>query len=762
MRVAFCLALFVLPIIGMAQVVIGKGLPITIYAASDASAPEQVAARDLALWLGKVTGQMVPIRNEPANASALASNAILVGAGKLARSSFPDVPFDKLGDEEVVLKSKGQLLLVAGGRPRGTVYAVDRLLYRAGFRFWTPWATAVPSKTVTFADLHVQEKPKFEARDPFWFHAFDRDWARRNASNSMHSHLTEEDGGRIDYEGFVHTFYPLVPPAEHFAAHPEWYSLIDGKRTADRAQLCTTNPELRKFIVEQVRAKLKANPSVRIVSISQNDWYGACQCDNCKAIDDAEGTPAGSVLALANYVAADIEKDYPNVAIDTLAYQYTRKAPLHLRPRPNVIVRLCSIECSFSQPLTDPMNASFAKDIRDWSRLTDRLYVWNYVTDFPNYMVPFPNWYVIGPNERFFAANGVKGLFEQGAYQSYGSSMAELQAWLQAQLLWNPEQDDRALIREFCEGYYGPAAKPIMAYLDVMAAAAKPHPMTIWTGPDSDIFTYEAVMESERLWQQALAAVRGKPDLEWRVKLGQLPIRYLIISRWQALRSESDRRKVKWPLSDSRKKVVDEWMAVATSKGPEGWQPITHMNESGLTPQAWAARYATDPVRFVLPDRAPSAPLPADLALPPNPDVIDLQDDEAKLYGEGDMSETRPDPAASDGIAVRMPNTHHEWAFQLPLAKAPAKALVGKWKVVVVVRVEGGDPEADAFTAGVYDSAKAVSLASVAGKADPKYRSLLLGEFALSKGATIWVAPFGSGTAKAIWVDRVLLVRSRS
>ena len=45
-------------------------------------------------------------------------------------------------------------------------------------------------------------------------------------------------GGCMSYKGFCHTFYPLVPPEKYFAAHPEWYSMIDGKRTHDNAQLC--------------------------------------------------------------------------------------------------------------------------------------------------------------------------------------------------------------------------------------------------------------------------------------------------------------------------------------------------------------------------------------------------------------------------------------------------------------------------------------------------------------------------------------------
>src|SRR4030095_15651655 len=92
---------------------------------------------------------------------------------------------------------------------------------------------------------------------------------------------------------------------------------------------------------------IKEHPEATIISVSQNDTANWCQCETCKALDDAEGTPAASLLKCVNTIAEDIEADYPKVRIDTLAYQYTRKPPKTLKPRQNVIIRLCSIECCF-------------------------------------------------------------------------------------------------------------------------------------------------------------------------------------------------------------------------------------------------------------------------------------------------------------------------------------------------------------------------------------------------------------------------------
>jgi hypothetical protein len=557
---------------------------------SAATAAERTATTELASTLQQISGAQFSVQTN----SNAPERAILVGAGAAARRIFNDVPFDSLGAEEFVIRTKGNRLLLAGGRPRGTLYAVSRFLQQqCGVRWWTPWASRVPKQsTLRIPALDVREKPAFEYREPYWYPAFEADWSWKNFGNGQSSRLTPEKGGRIRYKGFVHTFYPLVPPEKHFAEHSEWFSLIKGKRTTERAQLCLTNPKLREFTVERVKEWLRESPDAGIISVSQNDWHGACECADCKALDVAEGSHAATMLAFVNYIAEKIEPEFPHVAVDTLAYQYTRKPPKTIQPRANVIVRLCSIECNFREPLDHPSNAAFADDLRGWSKISQRLYIWDYTTDFAHYVQPHPNWFVLGPNLRFFHQHNVRGVFEQGAYQSHGSEMSELRAWVLAQLLWNPNQDDRALISEFLEGYYGPDATPhLRRYLALMHDASKGHNLTCYSPSDAPHLRFKPLAEAEKLWQQAEAAAAHPEYLE-RIRLGHLPLRYVWLSRWTQLRKECDTLGAKWPVPDSRKQVADEWIAVAKGVPGKPWTKITLLNEGGLRPEKWAARFA--------------------------------------------------------------------------------------------------------------------------------------------------------------------------
>ncbi len=561
-----------------------RGKPLApIVVSRGASEPERYAADELRRHLTQITGAPFELRET----DALPERAVVIGHGAPTERLRPDLRPNRLGAEEAVVECTRDYLLLTGGRPRGTLYAVYRFLHGLGVRWWTPWATHIPRKR----DLSVpaqsrREQPAFEYREPFWYHAFDGDWAARNYANGHRPALTSRHGGKIEYVGFVHTSFWLVPPQTYFEQHPDWYSLIDGKRRWDKAQLCWTNPELRAFLIERVRQILRENPQAQIISISQEDWTGACQCDRCRAVEEREGSAVAPILETVNFIAERLEREFPHVAFDTLAYWYTRKPTRTLRPRPNVIVRLCSIECSFAQPLERPDNAGFADDIRGWSERCDRLYVWDYTTNFTHYLLPHPNYFVLGANLRFFHRHSVRGVFEQGAYQSHGGEMAELKAWLLAQLLWNPYQDDARLIDEFLRGYYGAAARYVKQYLRLMADAARDFKMGCFTNPaDAPYLRYPVLRRAETLWERAERAVQHDPDLRWRIQIARLAPWYAWLVNYERLEAQAREANLPWQPPADKKTLAERWLQRATAQGPNGWQPITHVNEAGLTPE---------------------------------------------------------------------------------------------------------------------------------------------------------------------------------
>jgi hypothetical protein len=245
-------------------------------------------------------------------------------------------------------------------------------------------------------------------------------------------------------------------------------------------------------------------------------------------VDDEEGSHAGSLLHFVNQVAERIEARFPDKWVDTLAYQYTRKAPRNVKPRRNVIVRLCSIECCFSHPLpTCPENASFKADTEDWAQVAHTLHVWDYVTNFAHYVMPFPDLRVLQPNVQFFVENNVRGIFEEGNYSSGGGGeLAALRSYLLAKILWEPGCDLQAAVGDFMGAYYGKGAGPIREYLDLLhdrVEESNTH-VRIYNPPDH-FLDLDFVRDSLSLLDHAEGVVSHQKHRR-RIRLARLPLAY--------------------------------------------------------------------------------------------------------------------------------------------------------------------------------------------------------------------------------------------
>ena len=506
---------------------------------ADASPSQAYAAEELQSLIQQMGGGTLTIATDKA---PLPAKAILLGNTKYTAQVLGAKPdLESLGTDGFRLCTKPPHVVILGSGVRGTLYGVYELLeHYGGCRWYASYDSVVPKlKAWTIPAIDDTQIPAFVMREPFWYDMFQGDFAARSRANGNRMDLDEQHGGHIRFGGglFVHTFFRLMPPSEFFGDHPEYYSEIDGKRSADHTQLCLTNPDVVRIMTARVLEKIRQDPEGKLFSVSQNDWRGYCTCDKCKAIDEREGSPSGTLIHFVNQVAEAVEKEFPDAWIETLAYQYTRHAPKTLRPRDNVVPRLCSIECDFSVPFGDSpyeQNQSFVKDMNDWAAISDKLYVWDYTTNFGHYLGPHPNFAALQGNVQFFRDHGVVGLFEQGAYQAPHAEFAELRAWLLAKLLWNPDQEVEQLYADFFAGFYGPAAKLVRTYFDELQALVQPQEqiLRIWSPMTSPWYTDEFFSRAQQLWDQAEQLVAGQAPYEFNVRMGAIPVYYARLERW--------------------------------------------------------------------------------------------------------------------------------------------------------------------------------------------------------------------------------------
>jgi hypothetical protein len=503
-----------------------------------ATVPERHAAEELARFLHEVSGAFFPFE-EIADVNAAPATSIRVGPGAAAGLISPE-ELAHLGAEGYVVRTRGSTLAIAGGRPRGTLYGVYSFLEDAlGCHWFTPRVARIPKhQRLELRPLERTFLPRLEYRATDYPDSRDADWAARNKINGTQTRLDERRGGKVVYEPFVHTFDTILNPKDHFAQHPEYFSEVNGKRLGVRTQLCTTNPEVLRLATETVRRWMRERPEATIFSVSQNDWSNYCTCPACAKVAAEEGSQISPYLRFVNAIADAVRDEFPGRAIDTLAYQFTRLPPKLTRPRPNVIVRLCDIECCFAHPLdnredVDPRNAAFARDLRRWSELSDRLYIWDYVISYRHSLVPFPNLYVLKPNIAFFVEHGVKGIYEEANYFSPGGEFAELRTWVLAKTLWDPGYDTDRAIDEFLDGYYEDAAGLIRRYIDLLHGKARMDGIhvRICEGPASALFSEDILTRATTLFEEAERRVADRPEILRRVETAHLPILYVQVSR---------------------------------------------------------------------------------------------------------------------------------------------------------------------------------------------------------------------------------------
>ncbi len=512
--------------------------------AASASPAERTAAEELVTYLERVTAADFALVSE----SDLGPERPAIWVGPTATARRMGYHAENLGSEEWRIRSADGQLVLVGGRPRGTLYAVYRFLEDfVGVRWWTPFEDHVPRRPDLEVDAAAAGQPAFVSRDfvgvegPPLFHA-------RNRSNGNFSSLTEAQGGREVYGPpfFVHTFFEYVPPAEYFAGHPEFYSERNGRRVAKQAQLCLTNDELPEVVTTRLRtfidraateAAARGEDPPRLFDFSQNDWRRPCECRNCRELERREGSRSGSLVHFVNQVAQAIAGEHPELLLSTLAYEHTFRPPRRARLRDNVVLRLADLyQRDFAKPVTHPANREVRRALQGWLERTAHLRVWNYAVTFgrQGHNLPLASLAVIAEDFRFYRDRGVEGLFIQ-LDDPILSDLRDLKLWVVFKLAEDPARDLDALVAEFCSGFFGAAGATMREYLALLEQAAADRAVSIRFPTDHGQYrhlTPSLLRRTQALFDRAERQAGDDAVLLRRLRFARLSLDRATLWRW--------------------------------------------------------------------------------------------------------------------------------------------------------------------------------------------------------------------------------------
>jgi hypothetical protein len=466
---------------------------------------ETRAASELQLWLGQITGAEFPIvpDSTPIQAREL-SVGRTVRASAAARKREAEAAANGYA-----LVVEGERVLLLGPGPTGPLLGALALLEEdLGVRWYeappmagenwdarikdmnealntTPWALGehgtyrVPHSPSLRARIVPRvSRPAIPVRH-LDFMITSMPWGLRNRFNGgwaqQYAQHWYMHGG-----GACHTFHWLVPPAKHFAEHPEYFSLVGGKRQWENAQLCLANPEVAERAAETAIDALRhAGVTRRMIDVSAMDWGGHCECGECRKIEAATGAWSGVLLTFVNRVAERVAKEIPDATVTTLSYWDSNRPPTTgIRAHPNVAVRFClDWGASFTWPYHSFFDGRLAEPPRQsgnkwtaqrqsyarWREVSPRLHLWMYPSQYRHTVAPMPNLGAVAENIRFFAEQQAESVYLQYG----GSDLAgrPLRNWVFAKLLWEPTRNVDELLRDFIlGGYYGAAGPEVLRY----------------------------------------------------------------------------------------------------------------------------------------------------------------------------------------------------------------------------------------------------------------------------------------------------------
>lgn len=497
----------------------------SIIVSSSATPPELFAARELQRYLQKITSVELPIANQ------LLEPALIVGS--FFGEQLP-ARLRNRREDSFFVERRGENILLLGNSPRGTLYSVYFLLETyLGCGWLTPGDDVVPTKLRVelpriLGDL---EEPQFEMRS-LWMYPFiaERnlrtvDWAAKNRlnwvaagvnSSNLWTELNsrsllvpeiERRGLRLHWGG--HSFNTWVSPRKYFASHPEYFSLIDGKR--DPRQLCVSNTEVVRVAAENINRFLEQNPEVDMVDVMLNDVAAWCECKQCELMEGETRlsafsvgekkpyyTHANSNMKFVNRIARRVAEKHPEVLLESLAYLMLLDAPTQVLPETNVMVGFAALQrrVHYTYPIffpDDELNNVHLREMRKWLDLVgpERFYAYEYYsrTSTARRMINMNTTAqdleanLIDSSSRTFHVYADTIPKDLWFYRQMGLQNVQSEEWdweeinmyLYARSLWDLHKSSNFLIEDYCRRAYGQAADPMIQHWLILQETKNPY-----------------------------------------------------------------------------------------------------------------------------------------------------------------------------------------------------------------------------------------------------------------------------------------------
>ncbi|MFM0737931.1 DUF4838 domain-containing protein [Paraburkholderia xenovorans] len=700
------------------------------------------AADELADYLSRISTAQFSVSDDDGFGGR---PAIVVGGGQDAVQHCAGNRDAALGDDGFVICQSSGNLIISGNTPRGTLFGVYWWLDRQlGVKWLAPDAVEVPvQRTLKVSTVAVRQKPRFAYREVLSAEAEDKTFRAHNLLNGE-SHGTSFRPSPAGIDMWDHSwlarggdfdFWTLVPRSRYATEHPDWFG---------GGQLAMMSPDVRRVMADEIVQRLNTRnaPGKIWFGIHDMDWGWDMDLASRAFADSHGGAPSAAFLDMVTDVAARVRQQIPDARFAMPAYHWGFAPPDNMSVPDDVLVYPMTIQVDYSTALNEGRNSQLGEGIRRWNEIARHVMVWDHIVNFGGYLQPTPNLYPIGRSIAWLATLAhVEGYFAEGDWQSRGGEFSSLRVWLIARQLWSPSADVPALVREYCNAYYGAAGPAIARYIDRMheTARATGDVLAEQTPVDSAMYTYEFVRQSDRDFGVAERAVADDSTKLARVRNARAPLDFVILALRERYEDRAQQDGWDMDIAARKTRLLDTLAA-------------SHVSAYRQSGDLGALRSLLDVSWH------PSTP-PAGVS---KLDATDWQEIGVRKLNLYDSARVVSDTEAAQGGAVSLRGDSGAWAVQLKFDKLPHE---GQWDLFAEVRVPDAAlaPAGSAIRVGAYPPMTRRTDTPVRALPGSAYRLLPVpgGPFAYTFDHERGVYVHGVGLAKgqAVLIDRFIAIR---
>jgi len=456
------------------------------------------SVKDLALYLGKMSGaQLEIVTGEPTPADT--RDMILIGS--LGQRVFGDPKQHSPWKQGWRMVAMDGALALYGESDEATSYAIYEVLDRLGCRWYLPgeMGESIPSmRTIVLPNADLSAVPPILGRN---IGGVDADYQRRNRCGGLQVQINN-----------LGTSLKMYLSKEQLEAHPAWNAQVNGKREVT-GLYCWSNPEVQAAVADSIIARLDASYTTS-VTLSQPYNSPFCECANCKALDApgawcklmSEPSMTDRYIWFCNRVAERVTQKYPDELFGVLLNMNYIDPPVREKPLPSLVPAIIAVNSCRGHSMSEatcPSRQELRAIVAGWGKLSTHLIGYEFAYNLAEVQAPYPllRWTQDIP---YLFANNVKFWMPQGWVQDEMKNQESTLpgVYLGMRMAWNPKAKPAQVLDEFYAGCYGPAAKPMQRYWQLMDDA--------WEKTPEHVGSHYGFLH--RFPPQTLAAARAALD----------------------------------------------------------------------------------------------------------------------------------------------------------------------------------------------------------------------------------------------------------